>query len=54
MRRGDKKAKQNLNDNKSPNVTSDHETEKKQQLGGSELFSFFTANIIKEGKVFTR
>lgn len=24
------------------------------QLEGSELFSFFTANIIKEEKVFTR
>lgn len=26
----------------------------KDQLQGSELFSFFTANIIKEEKVFTR
>ena len=26
----------------------------KNQLEGSELFSFFTANIIKEEKVFTR
>jgi hypothetical protein len=25
-----------------------------QELEGSELFSFFTANIIKEEKVFTR
>ena len=25
-----------------------------QELEGSELFSLFTANIIKEGKVFTR
>ena len=26
----------------------------KDQLEGTELFSFFTANIIKEEKVFTR
>ena len=25
-----------------------------QELEGSELFSFFTANIIKEEKIFTR
>ena len=28
--------------------------EKKDEMDASELFSFFTADIIKEGKLFTR
>jgi hypothetical protein len=39
----------------SPNTNSPAQVQiNDKELEGSELFSFFTANIIKEEKVFTR
>jgi hypothetical protein len=43
-----------LQQTNAPGITSAIPVGDNNQLEGSELFSFFTANIIKEEKVFTR
>lgn len=37
-----------------PSVSPDQKDPRKNELGASDLFSLFTANIIKEDVVFTR
>jgi hypothetical protein len=49
---GVKGSRQNVQQSLAKNTPG--KTDGKNQFGGSELFSFFTANIIKEEKVFTR
>jgi hypothetical protein len=49
-----KTSERNVQQGKGANTPADTEMNDKNQLEGSELFSFFTANIIREKKVFTR
>jgi hypothetical protein len=54
VKQNDKNAQQDIPQSKATKTSARIETDGKHQLEGSELFSFFTANIIKEEKVFTR
>ena len=54
IKQEDKDLQQNLSEPAATRAPARIETDGQEQLKGSELFSFFTANIIKEGKVFTR